>query len=74
MNPQDMSRLYTPFERLGAENRDVPGTGLGLAVSKSLVQAMGGDIQAQSTLGAGSTFSIILPLAIPPSTTSRTFQ
>ncbi|MBL8340004.1 MAG: PAS domain S-box protein [Rubrivivax sp.] len=54
-------RLFQPFERLGAERGGVEGTGIGLALSLRLVQAMGGDIRVTSTPGAGSTFSVVLP-------------
>jgi len=53
--------LFVPFERLGAESSEVEGTGIGLALSKRLAEAMGGTIGATSTLGQGSTFSFDLP-------------
>ena len=53
--------LFMPFERLGAESTDVEGTGIGLALSKSLAEAMGGSIEAASILGQGSTFSVEFP-------------
>lgn len=53
--------LFVPFERLGAEGTDVEGTGIGLALSKRLAEAMGGKIGATSTLGQGSIFSFELP-------------
>jgi PAS domain S-box-containing protein len=59
----DMPKLFTPFERLGASNTDVEGTGLGLALSYRLVTAMGGDLRAASAVGEGSTFTIELPRA-----------
>jgi len=56
-------RLFTPFERLGAERGSVEGTGLGLAVSRRLIEAMGGEIGLDSDGSRGSTFWIDLPEA-----------
>lgn len=56
-------RLFTPFERLGAERGNVEGTGLGLAVSRRLIEAMGGEIGVDSACSSGSTFWIDLPEA-----------
>jgi len=56
-------RLFTPFERLGAESTAVEGTGLGLTLSKSLMEAMGGTLTVDSTEGVGSTFRARLYLA-----------
>ena len=62
-----LARLFKPFERLGAQRGTVPGTGLGLALSRQLATAMGGDIRVQSQPGQGSTFTLVLPAAPPPS-------
>ena len=62
--PSDLARLFMPFERFGAAVSAVEGSGLGLALSKGLVEAMGGTIAATSTLGRGSTFTIELE-AVP---------
>jgi PAS domain S-box-containing protein len=56
-----MGLLFTPFERLGAEHTGVEGTGIGLALSQRLAAAMGGTLEATSTLGKGSTFTVRLP-------------
>ena len=64
--PEKMGRLFTPFDRLGAEERAVEGTGLGLALSKRLVEVMGGAIGAESAVGEGSTFWVELPRAKDP--------
>jgi PAS domain S-box-containing protein len=53
--------LFVPFDRLGAEDTGVEGTGIGLALSRRLAEAMGGTLEAASTLGQGSTFSVELP-------------
>jgi signal transduction histidine kinase len=63
MTSDQLARLFRPFERLGAQRGNVPGTGLGLAVSRSLVEAMGGTLGVRSELGLGSCFTLRLPLA-----------
>jgi PAS domain S-box-containing protein len=57
------ARLFRPFERLGAQGGPVPGSGLGLALSRQLTEAMGGQIGVSSRLGEGSTFTVRLPIA-----------
>ena len=59
----DVSKLFVPFERLGAERSGVEGTGIGLALAKRLVEAMGGTIGVESTPGRGSTFYVELPFS-----------
>lgn len=61
--PAQRERLFAPFERLGAERSAVEGTGLGLAVSKRLAEAMGGEIGLDSAPGRGAHFWIELPAA-----------
>jgi len=63
---EKLARLFTPFERLGAEQSAIEGTGLGLALSQRLMDAMGGSIGVESAVGKGSTFWIELPLAKSP--------
>ena len=56
----ELELLFQPFERLGAEQTSIEGTGLGLALSRALAEAMGGR-SASSTIDQGSTFWIELP-------------
>jgi signal transduction histidine kinase/CheY-like chemotaxis protein len=65
LREEDLGRLFAPFERLSAAASDVEGTGLGLTLSKSLVEAMAGSIGVKSEPGAGSTFWVELPAAAP---------
>ena len=63
--PAMLSRLFTPFDRLGAEQADTEGTGLGLALARQLVTALGGTISVDSTVGQGTSFSVDLRQAHP---------
>jgi len=59
----EMHRLFTRFGRIAGEaNRGIPGTGLGLYISRELARRHGGDITAESQPGEGSTFVLSLPL------------
>jgi PAS domain S-box-containing protein len=64
--PEEMGRVFSPFDRLGRQEGDVEGTGLGLALSKGLMEAMGGRLDVESVPGEGSTFTVELPLAESP--------
>ena len=64
--PEKLARLFTPFQRLGAERTAIPGAGLGLTLSKRLVELMGGVIGVESEPGQGSVFWVELPLAEEP--------
>ena len=66
ITPEDQGRLFQPFERLGASHGDVEGTGIGLALSRKLLQAMGGSIGLDSEPGLGSTFWFRLPRTAQP--------
>ena len=59
-------RVFLPFDRLGIADTDNQGTGIGLALSRALVETMGGRIGVRSVPGAGSTFHVDLRSAPPP--------
>ena len=62
----EATRLFQPFERLGAAQTPVEGAGLGLALSRELMDAMGGQIGLESEVGSGCTFWICLPRVEAP--------
>jgi len=64
LDPADVARVFEPFVRLDAARAlDAAGAGLGLPIARSIVTAHGGTLAAESAPGAGSTFTIRLPLA-----------
>jgi signal transduction histidine kinase/purine-cytosine permease-like protein/ActR/RegA family two-component response regulator len=72
IRPDDINRIFEPFERghLPAANA-MPGTGLGLTISKLLTEILGGELTVQSTPGAGSSFRVRLLLSAVPGTPGR---
>ena len=62
---EQLPKLFSEFVQLGSLKQRARGTGLGLAICKRLVEAHGGQVAAESTLGKGSTFRVILPVARP---------
>jgi histidine kinase len=67
ISPEHLPRLFERFYRVDpARSRDDGGTGIGLAIARSVVEAHGGHIHAESALGEGSTFTFDLPLAPAP--------
>ncbi len=64
ISPANLARLFVPFERLGQELGEVEGTGLGLVVSRRLLEAMGGSLGVESNGKSGSTFWLELPEAV----------
>ncbi len=63
LSAAQQAQLFQPFERAGAQHTHVPGTGLGLALCRQLVLAMGGHIGVQSAPGEGACFTVLLPRA-----------
>ena len=61
LEQEQCKKLFTAFNRLGAENTEIEGTGIGLVITKNIVELMGGKIGVESTLGVGSTFWFELP-------------
>ena len=66
LSANKLAQLFQPFNRLGQEAGSVEGTGIGLVVSKRLIELMGGVIGVQSTLGMGSVFWFEMNLAVVP--------
>ena len=66
LSPGQINQLFQPFNRLGRENTVSEGTGIGLVMTKRLIELMGGEIGVESTLGRGSCFWVELNLADAP--------
>jgi len=65
--PERMPELFQPFNRLNAEKSSIEGTGIGLTLTRQIVEMMGGTVNVESEQGVGSTFSIELPIESLPS-------
>lgn len=63
---EQQGQLFKSFNRLGKENSEVEGSGVGLVITKSLIELMGGKIGVESTIGEGTTFWIELPTDSSP--------
>jgi signal transduction histidine kinase len=68
LTPEKMAQLFQPFNRLGKETGVEEGTGIGLVVSKQLVESMGGVMGVESTVGKGSVFWVDLNVTAEPRT------
>lgn len=65
LSVEQQEQLFQPFQRLGRESSTIPGTGIGLVLSRELAQLMGGEIGFRSDEGKGSCFWIDLQSALP---------
>ncbi len=63
LSTDQQQHLFEPFERLGAENGAIPGTGIGLTITRQIVELMGGTVGVDSTIGKGSTFWLELEMS-----------
>ena len=63
ISEENLRRLYEPFERLGQEYSGIEGTGIGLMLSRRLVESMSGELGVNSTPGMGTTFWFSLPMS-----------
>jgi signal transduction histidine kinase/CheY-like chemotaxis protein len=63
LSPENIDRIFVAFERLGAEQTTVEGTGIGLPLARTLTEAMNGQLTASSVLGQGAAFTVHLPRA-----------
>ena len=63
MSADQQQHLFEPFNRLGVESEGIAGSGIGLAIAKSLVERMGGSVHVRSLTGVGSAFELRLPAA-----------
>lgn len=61
ISEEDQKKIASPYVQVGSKSSRNGGTGLGLAICRQLAKAMGGDMHLKSTLGKGSTFSIVIP-------------
>ena len=64
--PEDLHRVFSPFDRLGRESSDIEGTGIGLALSQRLATIMGGHLAVEPSPGRGCTFTVTMPVTAPP--------
>jgi signal transduction histidine kinase len=64
--PEELAKLFQPFVQADhSKTKDNSGTGLGLVLTRRIAQLLGGDVSVESTLGAGSTFTLRIPARLP---------
>jgi PAS domain S-box-containing protein len=66
LSPDELSQLFQPFNRLGQHDSGEEGTGIGLVVTKQLVELMGGQIGVESAVGAGTVFWVEFAASVAP--------
>jgi signal transduction histidine kinase len=74
MAPDDLAKLFEPFQRFGRTRDERSGSGLGLHLIEDLVRRLGGTIEVTSAVGEGSTFTVCLPLIAPPTADAERVQ
>ena len=70
MSQAQLGKLFQPFERLGKDTSSIEGTGLGLIITKSLVEAMGGSLDINSSIGEGTRITVTLNQSPTPQETT----
>jgi len=73
MAPDKLARLFEPFNRLGAEKSNVEGTGIGLVLSRRLVELMQGELRIDSVVGRGTVARLVLASAAMPAASAPSF-
>lgn len=63
MNAEQLAHLFEPFNRLGLDSEGIEGSGIGMTISRALVESMGGHIGVSSEAGRGTVFEVMLPRA-----------
>ena len=66
LSDEQLAHLFEPYNRLGREGGSSPGTGLGLLLTRELALAMGGQLEVESVVGAGSCFTLRFPSLAGP--------
>ncbi len=64
--PDKLEKVFEPFDRLGADKNEIEGTGIGMTISRKLMELMKGTLEVESTVGQGSSFYVTLPKSAVP--------